>query len=328
MASTAIQPTATRSAASAEISLQAKEFAAQLGVEEGSEPRALQALRDLARACVIRFGIPRDHVSSLPSILEISSTSNLNYPPRGIEVDPRWERLSRALRLPAEGGLALDGPLLIANECERAALQGAIEGLVTDLKKAGELRTIDPRIATTLTAYIDEVRKTVYDDRVVEHKESRPESYKALVQAFRQLALYCKDGPQWALVSEKEHQILQAFAEEVRTVFAKDPFPGLKDKGTQPNDSLLSHLSMKWVWDEKLHEWGPQLPNTRYKNSSLFRLSAKALGAAMNRSLAPEAYSFLEALKVAREEFESGGDMPSLKRAQKQAFREALNTNN
>ncbi len=325
MASTKIQPRATPSA---EISLQAKEFAAELQVNKCREPFALDALRYLARACVIRFGIPRHQESLLPTSLGIPTNSNLNYPPRGIEVDPRWERLSRALRLPAEGGLAIDGPLVIANQRERAALQGAIEGLVTDLKKAGELRAIDPSIANTLRAYIDKVREAVYDHKVVEHKDSRPESYKALVQAFRQLALYFKDGPQWALVSEKEHQILQAFAEEVRNVSAKDRLSYLNDKDTQPNGSLLSHLSMNWVWDNKLQQWGPQLPNTRYKNSSLFRLSATALEASMKNSLAPKAYSFLEALKAAREEFESGGDKISLKQAQVEAFRKALNKNN
>lgn len=324
MTETATQPRATGTTPSAEISPQAKEFAAQLRVKEGSEPIALEALRDLARTCVIRFGIPSDQVSSLPTILDIPHTSNLKYPPRGIQVDPRWERLSGALRLPAEGAFALDGPLIIANERERAALQGAIEGLVADVQGAGRLQAIDPQIAATLKNHIDAVRIAVYSDKVVSLQSTNPESYKALVQALRQLAIYTKDGPKWALVSEQEHQILTAFAEEARRISTADRFPDLKDRITQPHESLLAHLSMQWVWDDKLEQWGPQLPNTRYINSSLFRLSATALTAAMAEKLAPAAYPFLESLWTARVNYERDGNGAQLRLAQRAALREAL----
>lgn len=324
MTSTATQSKGTGTAASAQISLQAKDFAAELGVNKGHEPVALQALRDLARTCVIRFGIPTRETSSLPAVLEIPDTSNLNYPPRGIEIDPRWERLHRALRLPADGCFALDGPLIIAYERDRAALQEAISGLFLDLKGAGRLQAIDPEVAITLKAYIDKVGGAVYDQKVVEQKDSSPESYRALVQAFRQLSLYFKDGPEWALVSEIEHRILRAFAEEVLEFSARDRFPDLKNKGTQPNDSLLSHLSMKWVWDKELRQWGPQLPNTRYINSSLFRLSSRALRAALKEELAPAAYTFLSDLVDARRAFERDGEVTSLKLAQEAALKKAV----
>jgi hypothetical protein len=316
-----IQSTQNRSSG---LSLAASSFAEQLGTKPGDERAALERLRALAKTCVIRFGFPGDIASNLPEVFDIPPHSSLRRFPGGIEVEPRWTRLLAALTLPREGDLSFEPPIRLTGEQERSALEAAIAGLVSDLR-AANLQLIDPCTVAELVDYQSEFSAVL--TKTWRSIESEPTSQRKelLIQSLRQFMNCLQEGDTWALVTPKEQVLLRAFADTVRAVSAGDLMPDLAAKEIVPSASLLAHLGMIWKWDEKLSSWGPQLPHSRYKNSSLFSLPSHALGSDKMEQLDARARDFIQSLQGARELYEKGDYKASeLRVAQLAALRKAL----
>lgn len=307
------------------------ELTEALGCPRANAMEVTRALVDLCKTAAIRFGVPPASRETIRKLIDAPDNSMLLVKTNDISSDPRWERLASCVVPPVDGGF----PVASLRAPSSSALEGLKEAVALFKAEieALRLKPISERNATLLKDSIEKLRQEARHD-----KDWKNEKFPAC----RQLTLFHKVGPQWALVSTFERLFLsrcvapeespQPTTQTTHTSTAKVPGLNRKDRSSQPDAKLLAPFKLTWVFSQKTKTWGPSTYGSKYKNSTLFDLPAKYLTTLFRNPLHERVKVFVEALLTARRTYEEtrGRDASTavlkLREAQKEALRDMLRT--
>lgn len=259
--------------------------------------RLHDSLVSLYQKCAIRFGIPSDTPRSMTEAIELPKSPSLRYGPRNEPIDPRWERLARALEVPEPAALI----------SIRTLSPDHMSALVSDVR---ELAAMFAKVSFSRldTAIMDSFSDIAADIRANSRHTSQ--NIKTLIadiseSAFRQLRIGVELGPEWTLVTSEERLILKSEAarrprcpsEVCRT-----------DRDKEPSANLLTAFHLRWMWKDSRGAWEPTFTRSARPKSSLFDHSATYFSELLRRDVTerwhPDTACFLEKLGAARDAFQ------------------------
>lgn len=296
-------------------SFPASELAQSLGSPVADSYRLESALRDLCRACVIRFGIPETARGAITTWLGIPSNPDLTYATIGQPIDPRWARLAEALELPKKGELPLIS-LALPSQSALHVLKDSTRELVQEIASL-KLKPLDPSLGEQLRG-IKDLRPPPPDPA----SSLDQEVYPIAVSAFRQARNFITLGPSFALITSVEQLLLRGRAQQsadpqsptlppTTPPATLSPPPAPLDRSNPhipPDSRALEHLGMIWRWKEERRIWEPALPQSAHRQATLFDESshyfARVLSSPAAQSYSHEKGAFLEALQHARERYQ------------------------
>ncbi len=176
------------------------ELTEALGCPRANPMEVTKALIELSKIACSRFGVPSALKKTVGSLINAPDHEDLLTKPSNLPPDPRWERLASAIIPPVPDGFPI-ATLRTTSQAALEVLKESVAGLAADLKELG-LKPITPATAMALRNAIQVVRRMA-----TENQELREENLKAV----RQLQIYHKVGPGWAMVTPQEHRFLDSF---------------------------------------------------------------------------------------------------------------------
>ena len=294
-------------------------FARALGLEEGDNPAATEALRKLVRTCVIRFGVEKRAKERVAEALSISpheametNTIEISNPQASGISSEAWRRLASKMRVP------LNEPLLGAHfyvdspqDCQQLAKD--IAELRADCKT---LAPLEADLARHAVNALPRLRQILQKD------DLDPELRKFMGNCARQIALAESFGVEWTMVHPRERAFMQELLASGR-LKPVDP-----TQNAQLANSLLEPVGMRVKFVEKSERLEPFLNRTRYTKTSLFQKSSVYYKALLEngRKKPKKVISFYGDLLKARKEYDQGGIFKEsrLKARQSLAFKRLL----
>jgi len=302
-----IAPTHTTPKADKRAAAPIDDIARALGCDPGDTRRFKEALYDLCKKCVIRYGLPDLVRDELGDALGVRKSRSLRYPPEGERIDTRWARLAQALQLPKKGHLPLISLAEVTPSAVQAICAGTME-LVHEFK-SGRLSGINGPLAGHLRGASSRVRALGEDCGEGVRNITRPIAHGAA----RQLEIYHEVGESWTLVSPEEQVALLSCARAPAGTPQREGKPSgvvRTDRSAKPSEELLRPLGLKWMWKEARQCWEPQIPHTDKPKASLFDHSTMYLEIQIERlrgartSSTEGMLSFLRSLNDARHRFQ------------------------
>lgn len=251
----------------------------------------------LYQKCVIRFGIPSDAPRSMTEAIELPKNPSLRYGPRNLPMDPRWERLARALEITEP-----NAPISI-----RALSPEHMSALISDTQELAAM--FEKSSCTRLDAKIVDSFADIASD-IRANRRYASENIKNLISdisesAYRQLRIGIELGPEWTLVNSEERLVLTSQAAR-RPRHPSDVCR--TDKDEAPAESLLNPYHLRWMWKDARGAWEPAFKGSAKHKSSLFdqsaRYFAKVRAHDAAKSWSPDTVIFLEKLEAARDSFQ------------------------
>jgi hypothetical protein len=187
-------------------------------------------------------------------------------------------------------------------------LKESVAALAADLK---ELR-LKPIASATAMALQDAIKD------IREMANENPELREENLRAVRQLQIYHKVGPEWAMVTSLEHLYLSWCAAPAEPITPTPPLSEYSlhrgDKSLEPDPMLLKNLRLTWTWSDDRGAWEPAPKESRYKDPSLFARSSRYFDARLDHddgSLRGATRRLFEELRDARRAYEqTRGDEP------------------
>jgi hypothetical protein len=282
------------------------ELTEALGCPRANPMEVTKALIELGKIACSRFGVPSALKKTIGSLINASNHEDLLTKPSDLPPDTRWERLASAIIPPVPDGFPI-ATLRTTSAAALEVLKESVASLGADLK---ELR-LKPIAHATAMALQDQMH--VVRGMANENPELREENLRAL----RQLQIYHKVGPEWAMVTPLEHLFLSWCASPEEPV-APTPQPAsveqLLDRGDRsspPSAALLEHLGLIWAWSNRRDAWEPSPKSSKFQNSTLFDLPSRYFDARLDQddgSLSAATRRLFEELRDARRSYERSRD--------------------
>lgn len=278
------------------------ELTEALGCPRANPMEVTKALIELSKIACSRFGVPSALKKTVGSLINAPDHEDLLTKPSNLPPDPRWERLASAIIPPVPDGF----PIAILRTTSAAALEvlkEAVASLGADLKEL-RLKPIAHETAIPLQDAIKVLREMANEN---------PELREENLRAVRQLQIYHKVGPEWAVVTPLEHLFLSwcARATEATTPTSTPPVSERSldrgNKDLKPDPMLLERVGLTWAWSPKRLAWEPAPKESRYPNSTLFDLPSHYFAARLRQDEGPHGDAkkgLFRKLRDARKEFE------------------------
>jgi len=176
------------------------ELTKALGCPRENAMEVTKTLIELSTIACSRFGVPSALKKTIGSLINAPEHEDLLTKPSDLPPDPRWERLASAIIPPLPDGFPV-ATLRATSPAALEVLKESVAALGADLREL-QLNPILPTTAMALRDAIQAVRGMA--NRNLELKEHT-------LGAVRQLQIYHKVGPQWAMVTPPEQRILDSF---------------------------------------------------------------------------------------------------------------------
>jgi hypothetical protein len=175
-----------------------------------------ERLRELCVRCIIRFGLPEQNRELLGNAIGVPKEPILRNPHQAGKIDPRWEALANALRMPLPDELPIVH-LRVGPHCDLSTIVKSLPSLITDLDfvprarhkgpKTPAFRPIPKEVGESLQDRIAEVQ--TYGDSDTSPKG--PNRVIAL-HIHRQMSIFKVLGSEWTLVNALERAALGQYA--------------------------------------------------------------------------------------------------------------------
>jgi hypothetical protein len=176
------------------------ELTEALGCPRANPMEVTKALIELSKIACSRFGAPSSTKERVRALIDAPDQADLLAKTLDLPSDPRWDRLAAAIIPPEADGFRI-ATLRTTSAAALEVLKESVASLAADFKEL-QLKPIAHATAMALQNAIQVVRRMAN-----EHQELREENLKAV----RQLQIYHKVGPEWAMVTPQEHRFLDSF---------------------------------------------------------------------------------------------------------------------
>lgn len=235
-------------------------------------------LKDIVAFGVTRYGGGRQILKEFGDALNYSPDDIRRLPELSDNGHEVWSHLSKSIVLPQAREILLGASVMLESEGD---IRKTLEGIAT-LKQ--EMAACKP---LTLSNVRVDPNKVIDTGNAVFNASGVSYDVRQTWQvAHRQLKIALSVGFEATYLSPIESQLIEAIVQRIATPpSAKEQLrqfvKALRDSEVPLKDHLLKGDNLEWYFSEKSNSWGPQMVGTRYRQSTLFDLSSKALTAAL-----------------------------------------------
>jgi hypothetical protein len=294
-----------------------------LGVEDESSRATTDALRELAKTCLIRFGVHSAAQKTLAQALSLSldAVRTTNTVETSKLSNEEWRRLASKMRFPT------DEPLLGAHfEVTSGEDLRRLLGEISKLREeVSVLVPLDAQLAHHAANALPRLREMVHVG------DPDPKLAEFVAHCARQITLAERLGVGWTRVHPRERAFMQILLNKGLLKPKEPSTEPIQDPITDPElcNRLLNSVGMRVEFVEERGQLEPFANTGRYKNASLFSLSSVYFNRVLNNKHAPRSPAvtrFYRALCDARKAYEKGSKMDEhcLRRAEDRALQKLL----
>lgn len=293
-----------------------------LGVEDGSRTVATEALRELAKTCLIRFGIQPAAQETLAQALSVSldAVRNTNTLETSKLPNEEWRRLASKMRFPSDEPL-LGAYFEVTSADDLRRLIGEISKLRAEVSN---LIPLDATLAHHARNALPRLREMVREG------DPDPKLADFVAHCARQITLAERLGVEWTRVHPRERAFMQTLLAEGLLKSADRSAELTKDPITDLElcNRLLNQVGMQAKFVEQRNQLEPFLNNTRFYKTSVFQRSSHYFNSVLEKTQdnqSPAVRRFFRELRDIQELYEGNSFGEAVLRdKQRGAFRRLL----